>query len=192
MKAILQEMRTKQWTKNSFVYAALLFNGSFFVAEKFFVATIIFVAFCLLSSSVYFFNDIFDFEVDKNNPEKKNRPIASGKISIRQGYFISLILFSASMILAYSQSLACFYLLLSYAIINIFYTVKLKHIVIIDVMIIAYGFVARALAGAWATGIFLTEWFILCVIFLSLFLALGKRRQELVSNIHRGGLLEKF
>ena len=178
-------MRIKQWTKNLFVYAAILFNGSLFVYEKFLPTLIIFAAFCLLSSSVYFFNDIFDCESDKLNPEKSDRPIASGAISIKLGYFFAAILFLSAMILSYFINLQCFLLLLSYAIINVLYTVKLKHLVIVDVMIIAYGFVARALAGAWAAEIFLTEWFILCVMFLSLFLALGKRRHELINT--RGG-----
>ena len=181
IKQILKEMRLKQWTKNSFVYAALLFNGSLFNPEKFLTVSIIFIAFCLLSSSVYFFNDIFDYESDRVNPDKKNRPIASGAISISLGYFIAIILFLAAMFISYSVSFECFCLLLSYAVINIFYTIKLKNFVIIDVMIIAYGFVARALTGAQASDVFLTEWFILCVMFLSLFLALGKRRHELLS-----------
>lgn len=181
MKKILAEMRLKQWTKNFFVYAAILFNGTLFDAEKFFSVTIIFAAFCLLSSSVYFFNDIFDFESDRINPAKKNRPIASGAISISQGYFFAAILFSASMLISYNLNFECFCLLISYAAINILYTVKLKNFVIVDVLIIAYGFVARALAGAAAAEIFLTEWFILCVMFLSIFLALGKRRHELAN-----------
>ena len=179
---ILREMRLKQWTKNFFVYAAVLFNGSLFNAEKFCAASKIFVAFCLLSSAVYFVNDIFDREIDRLNPDKKNRPIASGAISIRQGYFCATILFSAALIISYRLSLECFCLLLSYAAINFLYTTKLKHVIIIDVMIIAYGFIVRTLAGAWAAKIFLTEWFILCVMFLSIFLALGKRRNELISG----------
>ena len=191
LKQILLEMRLKQWTKNLFVYAAILFNGSIFHADKFFPATIIFVAFCLLSSSVYFFNDIFDYESDRLNPEKSNRPIASGALSIRTGYFCAAILFLMSLIFAYQTNLECLLLLFSYAAINFLYTVKLKQVVIVDVMIIAYGFVARALAGAWAAEIFLTEWFILCVMFLSLFLALGKRRYELTQT-KMGGVDVKF
>lgn len=186
-------MRPKQWTKNFFVYAALLFNGSLFVPEKFLPTSIIFVAFCFLSSSVYFFNDIFDCESDKLNPEKSNRPIASGSISISTGYFCAAILFFVAMLSAYLINFKCFLLLLSYAAINFLYTVKFKQLVIVDVMIISYGFVARALAGSWAAEINLTEWFILCVMFLSLFLALGKRRYELVQSQHmkRGGAGQK-
>lgn len=187
IKNFLKEMRLKQWTKNFFVYAAVLFNGTLFDAEKFFAVTIIFMAFCLLSSSVYFFNDIFDYESDRLNPDKKNRPIASGAISIGQGYFFAAILFLAAMLISYNLNFECFCLLLSYAAINILYTVKLKNFVIIDVLIIAYGFVARALAGALAAEISLTEWFILCVMFLSIFLALGKRRHELIATAKMGG-----
>ena len=182
LKHIILEMRLKQWTKNLFVYAALLFNGSMFNIDKFYSTSVIFLAFCLMSSAVYFFNDIFDYEIDKANPDKRNRPIASGAISIRQGYFFSSVLFLTSMILSYHSNLECLCLLLSYAVINLLYTIKLKHVVIIDVMIIAYGFVVRSLAGAWASSINLTEWFILCVMFLSLFLALGKRRHELINS----------
>lgn len=192
IKKFLAEMRLKQWTKNFFVYAAVLFNGTLFDAEKFFSVTIIFIAFCFLSSSVYFFNDIFDYESDRVNPDKKNRPIASGAISIGQGYFFAAILFSAAMLISYNLNVECFCLLFSYAAINILYTVKLKNFVIVDVLIIAYGFVARALAGAWAAGIDLTEWFILCVMFLSIFLALGKRRHELIATAKMGGGVGRF
>ncbi len=187
LKKIFIEMRPKQWTKNAFVYSAVLFNGSLFQPEKFFVTTEIFIAFCLVSSGVYFFNDIFDVEQDRLNPDKCDRPIASGAIDIKSAYFCASILFFISMLLAYQVNFNCFLLLLAYAVINIFYTVKLKHIVIVDVMIIAFGFVARALSGAWAADIFLTEWFILCVMFLSLFLALGKRRHELNDKETQGG-----
>ena len=186
LMSIFSEMRPKQWTKNFFVYAAVLFNGSLFQAEKFFVTTEIFIAFCLVSSGVYFFNDIFDYESDRLNPDKCDRPIASGAISIKSAYFCAAVLSSVALILAYQVNFECFLLLLSYAVINIFYTVKLKKIVIVDVMIIAYGFVARALIGAWAAEIFLTEWFMLCVMFLSLFLALGKRRHELENTKSTG------
>ena len=143
--------------------------------------------------SVYFFNDIFDYESDRLNSEKSCRPIASGAISIKQGYFCSAILFLTATAAAYFVNIECLLLLLSYAAINFFYIVKLKQLVIVDVMIITYGFVARTLAGAWAAEINLTKWCILCVMFLSLFLALGKRRYELVQFQHGGGkVAEKF
>ena len=134
LKQILLEMRLKQWSKNLFVYAAILFDGSLFVIEKFIPTFTIFAT----------------------------------------------ILFLSSMSAAYSVSAECFLLLLSYAVLNVLYTVKLKQVVIIDVMIMAYGFVARVLTGTLAAEIFLTECFILCVMFLSLFFTLGERRCALV------------
>lgn len=192
MKNILQEMRPRQWTKNFFVYAALLFHGSLFDAEKFWAVTEIFAAFCLLSSGVYFFNDIFDYAADRINPDKKNRPIAAGKISIPLGYFCAAVFSTVALIVAYRLNAECFALLFSYAAVNFLYTTRLKHVIILDVLAIAYGFVVRALAGAAAAAIFLTEWFLLCVMFLSIFLALGKRRHELISGKSARKVLQSY
>ena len=178
---ILQEMRPQQWTKNLLVYAALLFSGGWFAEENFLLVTLAFVAFCLASSAVYFFNDIADVEKDRLNPEKCHRPIAAGKISLNQAYMYALFLAVISVGLATYINLFCFILLMTYIVMNIFYTLRLKHVVIIDVMIIAAGFVLRAVMGAVAVGMSMTMWFLLCVMFLSLFLALGKRRYELAA-----------
>ena len=178
---ILQEMRPQQWTKNLLVYAALLFSGGWFAEENFLLVTLAFVAFCLASSAVYFFNDIADVEKDRLNPEKCHRPIAAGKISLNQAYMYALFLAVISVGLAAYINLFCLSLLITYIVMNIFYTLRLKHVVIIDVMIIAAGFVLRAVIGAVAVGMSMTMWFLLCVMFLSLFLALGKRRHELAA-----------
>ena len=185
---IIREMRIKQWTKNVFVYAAILFHGSLFNFNDLLTVTIVFFAFSLTASGVYFINDIFDIEKDRANPNKCNRPIASGKISKIFGYFCAALLFAIGLFTSFSVNLKCFLIILSYVILNLLYTVKLKHVVIIDVMIISYGFVSRTVIGAVAVNIDMTTWFILCVMFLSLFLALGKRRHELLSvkNISDG------
>lgn len=181
VRAIFQEMRIHQWTKNLLVYAALLFSGGLFHAEAVALATVAFFAFSLVASGVYFLNDIFDYEKDRANPKKRTRPIASGAISRPLGVACAIVLFVAGLSLAWLAALVCFAIVLSYVLINIAYTVRLKHVVIIDVMIIAYGFVARAVAGAVAVGSGMTAWFLLCIMFLSLFLALGKRRHELLA-----------
>lgn len=178
---ILQEMRPKQWTKNLLVYAALLFGGSWFAEGKFLLATLAFGAFCLASSAVYFFNDIADVAKDRQNPKKCHRPIAAGKIGVRQAYLYALGLSLTALGIAWFVNSSCFSLLLAYVVMNICYTLRLKHVVIIDVMIIAAGFVLRAIMGAAAVGMGMTVWFLLCVMFLSLFLALGKRRHELAA-----------
>ncbi|TYZ29958.1 UbiA prenyltransferase family protein [Selenomonas caprae] len=193
---ILQEMRPYQWTKNILVYAALLFGGSLFVEGKLLLVTMAFCSFCLAGSGVYFFNDIVDAENDRYNPKKCNRPIASGKISIIQAYIWSILLWLVGGLLAYMVNVGCFCHILTYVIINICYTLRLKHVVIIDVMIIASGFVLRAVMGAIAIGMEMTMWFLLCVTFLSLFLALGKRRHELAAladnEITRGRKVLRF
>lgn len=153
----------------------------FLPTNVFFVSTKLFLSFCFASSGVYFFNDIIDIDKDRVNPKKQKRPIASGKISLGLGWCISIILVIGGLFLSYSTSIVGFCIVLSYVFINLLYTLYLKHLVIIDVMVIAYGFVARAIAGSVAINQPMTMWFMLCVMFLSLFLALGKRRHELWS-----------
>jgi 4-hydroxybenzoate polyprenyltransferase len=174
-------MRPHQWTKNLLVYAALLFGGSLFAEGKLLLVTMVFGAFCLASSGVYFFNDIADVDKDRQNPKKCNRPIAAGKISVGQAYMWAVLLWLGGIGLAYGVNGNCVCLLTAYVMMNICYTLRLKHVVIIDVMIIAAGFVIRAIIGAAAIGMSMTVWFLLCVMFLSLFLALGKRRYELAA-----------
>ena len=175
------EMRPHQWTKNLLVYAALLFGGGLFAENNLLLVTMVFGAFCLVSSGVYFFNDISDVEKDRQNPKKCNRPIAAGKITMRQAYIWTVFLWLGGGVLAYMVNGNCFRLSAAYVVMNICYTLRLKHVVIIDVMIIAVGFLLRAVMGAVAIGMDMTVWFLLCVMFLSIFLALGKRRHELVA-----------
>ena len=176
IKHILLEMRIKQWTKNLFVYAAILFHGELFNFDYFVTVSIIFIAFSLTASGIYFVNDILDIERDKLNPKKCQRPIASNAISKSLGYFCACALINFGLFISYSINNICFFLMLSYVILNLLYSTWLKHFIIIDVMIISYGFIIRTVIGAVAVDINMTTWFILCVMFLSLFLALGKRR----------------
>jgi len=180
-QSIIAEMRPQQWTKNLLIYAAILFGGSMFALEQAFLATEAFVAFCLASSGVYFINDIADREKDRQNPQKSSRPIAAGKISLPLAFVCAILLFVGGGQIAYLVNVNCFFLILSYVLLNICYTLWLKHIVIIDVLVVAAGFVLRAVMGATAVNMHMTMWFLLCVMFLSLFLALGKRRHELAA-----------
>ena len=179
LRLIAIEMRPKQWTKNFFVFAALIFDGRLLHPAQFIPTAEMFVAFCLASSAVYFFNDIFDAELDRLNPKKMRRPIASGAISRRCGYFCSIVFAIAGLAIAFSINARCFILLSSYIALNVIYTVRLKHVVILDIMIVAACFAMRAVSGANASDIDMTIWFVLCVMFLSLFLIIGKRRDEL-------------
>ncbi len=175
----LSEMRVKQWTKNFLVYAAPMFNGTLFTPSVFAITTAAFFAFSMAGSGIYIINDIYDLDKDRLNPSKCHRPLASGKIGVAPALACSIMCLILGIAVSLAVNMHCFYILASYVLINLLYTVKLKHVVIIDVMIIAYGFVARAVYGAEASGVKMTTWFILCVMFLSLFLALGKRRHEL-------------
>ena len=172
-------MRIKQWTKNLFVYAAILFHGNLFNVEALTVTTLAFFAFSFTASGIYFFNDIIDIERDRLNPKKCTRPIAAGKISKPLGYLSAASLILAGLVIAYRINFPSFIIIFAYVVLNLLYSVRLKHVVIVDVLIISYGFVSRTVLGALVTQIHMTIWFILCVMFLSLLLALGKRRYDI-------------
>ncbi|MBN2980669.1 MULTISPECIES: decaprenyl-phosphate phosphoribosyltransferase [Cohnella] len=176
---ILKELRPKQWTKNLLVFASAIFAGEFLNYFVFANAFLAFISFCLMASTIYIINDLVDIEKDKLHPEKCHRPIASGAISVPTAIIVGILTFIASILLSFFINTYMVGVLLLYFIINLLYSFRLKHVVIIDVMIIALGFVLRTVAGALAVGGVLTSWFILCTLGLSLFLALGKRRHEL-------------
>lgn len=180
LENILKEMRIKQYTKNLLVFAAPIFGGIFLKLDIMIATIATFISFSLLSSAVYVINDIVDLSKDRQHPVKRLRPIASGVIGLglAKGLAIVLIILSFSISIFISNLLAL--LLIVYFLMNVLYSLKLKHMVIFDVMIIAVGFVIRALAGALSSGVVASSWFILCVFMLSLFLALAKRRSEMV------------
>lgn len=179
VKAIILQLRPKQWTKNLLVFASALFAGKFLQLDTFIYAFLGFICFSFIASTVYIVNDIVDVEKDRIHPDKCKRPIPSGSLSIPLAIFMGVILFTGTMFLSYWVSPLLTGVLLFYFVINVLYSFILKHVVIIDVMIIAAGFVLRAIAGAVAVHGMLTSWFVLCTLLLSLFLALGKRRHEL-------------
>lgn len=179
---ILKEMRIKQWTKNLFVYAAILFHGDFFNFDLLSITTENFFSFSFTASGIYFFNDICDIEKDKINPKKSLRPIAAGKISKNFGYCLSGFFIFIGLLIACNINFLCLEIILSYIIINFLYSLRLKRFIIIDVFIISYGFVIRTVSGAVVADIPMTIWFILCVMFLSLFLALCKRRHDILNS----------
>ena len=188
MKKYLKLLRVEQWVKNLFVFAPLFFSGNFFHHSLFVSSFFAFVVFSMVASSIYIINDYMDIESDRKHPEKKNRPLASGAISKKTaiGIFIFLLA-TVSFLIFYAQGFLGFHLgkfifiIATYFIMNIFYTFMLKHVAIIDVCIIAIGFVLRVLAGGYASGIPISQWAILLTFLLALVLALGKRRGELIN-----------
>ncbi|MCX7833468.1 MAG: decaprenyl-phosphate phosphoribosyltransferase [Ignavibacteria bacterium] len=179
---LLELLRPKQWIKNLFIFAPLLFAGELLHFEIMIKSLIAFFAFCGTSSIVYIINDILDREADKVHKEKKFRPIASGEVSIKNALLLASILLVITIILSSKQNVYFWFILLIYFFLNILYSIWIKHIVILDLFFISAGFMLRVIAGAVAIWVPLSSWMILTTIFISLFLAISKRRAELVQG----------
>ncbi len=176
---ILRASRPLHWVKNLSLFAALIFSENLFSRELFSKTLLSFFAFNFATSGVYILNDIKDSPLDKLHPLKKKRPIASGELNIIPaaiGAFLNILI---SLYIATSFNRFFLYSLIAYILIQIFYTLLLKNIIIVDILIIAAGFILRVYAGAFVIDAHLSVWFLLCVISLALFLASGKRRVEL-------------
>jgi 4-hydroxybenzoate polyprenyltransferase len=178
VKPFIQCLRPKQWTKNLIVLAAAVFSTNNITLPQIGCAILAFALFCLMSGCVYILNDFMDRERDKQHPEKCLRPMASGKLKPSTAIIAGIGVFSFTTFSAFQLNTVFACLLLVYFVMNIAYSLHLKHVVILDVMIIAAGFVLRAIGGGIAIHVTVTPWFILCTLLLSLFLAISKRRNE--------------
>lgn len=181
------QLRPKQWTKNLLVFAALIFSLEFTQIDMVLRVVVAFFLFSFVSGCVYILNDFVDREADRKHPEKKNRPMASGVLNPYLAIAFGLFLLMFSLTTAYYLAPLFCFLLLVYFLMNVAYSFRLKHVVIIDLMIIAAGFVLRAVGGTIVIEGKFTPWFLLCTMLLSLFLAISKRRHELyLLNNNRG------
>lgn len=181
-KALFSLMRPKQWIKNSFVFAAIIFSGNFIHRELLAANLLTFVLFCLTSSSVYIINDIVDIEKDRAHPTKKFRPLPSGKISMQTAKAFCVILVITVAIVSYMYlDYSILAIFAGYFLLNIVYSFKLKNVVIMDAMCITFGFVLRVSSGSIATGVRISPWLFLCTILLSLFIAFNKRKSEIIT-----------
>lgn len=175
----IQLLRPLQWLKNIFVFATIFFSSNLLKGDFFWPTLVVFASFCLISSSIYCFNDLQDVEADRQHPKKCTRPIASGSVSARAGYTLMLICTIgafALLPLAKSPNTPYLYIIIAaYWLMNIAYCVKLKRYAIIDVTIIAIGFVMRVLIGGLAAEIWVSQWLVLMTFLVTLFLALTKR-----------------
>ena len=176
----IQELRPKQWTKNILVFAALIFTIPNINITMIYAALAGFLLFSLLSGCVYILNDLVDLELDRQHPDKRNRPMASGALSPALAVILGLIVLIAALGISYYINIYFAIILSLYLLLNVAYSFYLKKIVIIDVMVIAAGFVLRAVGGAYIINVPMTPWFIICIALLALFLAISKRRHELV------------
>lgn len=188
MIQILKLLRVEQWVKNLFVFAPLFFSGNLQNTDLFIKSVFAFFVFSLAASSIYIINDYSDIESDRKHPDKKNRPLASGAVSKKTAIFLFFIAIGLAIGLTvfgqyyFQIPLWKFVVIIGfYFVMNLAYTFKLKHVAIIDVCIIAIGFVLRVLAGGYITGIPISQWAILLTFVLALVLAIGKRRGELIN-----------
>ena len=177
---ILRSLRPQQWIKNLAIFAALVFSRNFDVPSLVLRTAAAFVAFCFISSSHYIFNDLMDLKEDKLHPVKSKRPLASGRLKKGPAVAAMLVLGAAGLGLAAWLSLPFLFLGLGYIAIQVLYSVRLKHVVILDIFVIAAGFVIRVVAGGLVIRVSISSWLLICTMLLSLFLAMGKRRHELV------------
>jgi 4-hydroxybenzoate polyprenyltransferase len=188
--ALLRAMRPKQWTKNVIVYAGIVFDAQLLVPESFLRVTATFILLCMISSSIYVLNDIVDVHSDRQHPRKRFRPIASGELPIPlarlAAFTLALVALGLSLLLSRWLTL----ILIIYMVLHITYAFRLKHIVIVDVMAIAAGYVLRVAAGAVVVQITnFSPWLYMSVALLALFLAIGKRRQELLLLAEKAGTI---
>jgi 4-hydroxybenzoate polyprenyltransferase len=180
LKEIIKSMRPKQWYKNLVIFIGIVFSINLLNLYLWIDAISAFAIFCILSGSIYILNDILDLEKDKNHPKKKERPLASGRLKVSNALFCAILFICIALFGAYLLNTEFFIISLVFFILILFYSLFLKEIIIVDIMVISTGFVLRAMAGALAIGVFVSPWLIICAFLLALFLALGKRRHELV------------
>lgn len=188
LTALFKTMRPRQWTKNVFIFAALVFDKQLFNVDSFLRTLAGFVLFCLISSSVYIFNDLADVEADRQHPDKKNRPIAAGRLPVGVAWTAGIIIVLTTFALAWLLAPGFEYVVVFYFLLNMAYTKWLKHIAILDVLIIAAGFVLRVHAGVTLIAVErFSPWLYVVMTLLSLFLGFGKRRAELALLAHGAG-----
>ena len=181
MKDIIRVLRVKQWVKNVFIFLPAFFGLKFFDIDTLVNNGYAFMSFCFLASSIYVLNDILDRESDRRHPKKKDRPIASGKVSVKEAVVMIFVLLVLSFLFTFPiRSTELYLLLLSYLVLNIFYTFFIKYIEIIDVFSIALGYVIRVLVGGVSGGIEINYWIIVMTFLLSLLLGFAKRRDDVV------------
>ena len=182
-KNLLKIIRPQQWVKNVFVLVPLFFGGSLLDTSDIMASVVTAIAFSFVASAIYCLNDIVDVEDDRRHPVKCKRPIASGKVSVGQSYVCMAIMTALSFLstlLLGSHTMAVASVIAVYLLLNIAYCLWLKRYAIVDVCVIAFGFVLRLLAGGLATDILLSNWVVLMTFLLTLFLSLAKRRDDVV------------
>jgi 4-hydroxybenzoate polyprenyltransferase len=181
LRLVLVSTRPGQWPKNAFLFAALLFSRNIFHPAQALTSVFAFGVFCLASGAVYILNDLLDMEQDRNHPKKRSRPLASGALDAQTGVLAFSILLPVSLLAACLVNGAFVLAVLAYLGLQIAYCTFLKKVILLDVFAIASGFFLRVAAGSAAIEVPMSKWLLICTIFVSLFLALAKRRHELLA-----------
>ncbi len=180
-------LRPAQWLKNGFALAPLLFSGRAPSRTAELLAAAAFLAFCAVSSAIYAFNDVADREQDRLHPVKCRRPVASGRIAPSHAVALGVVLLAVALFVAWRVAPGLLAAVVAYAVLNVVYTVKLKHVVLLDVFAIATSFVLRLVGGAAAIGVRPSEWLVLCGGLLALYLGFAKRRHEILTLAESSG-----
>lgn len=180
LSELLVTIRPQQWYKNFIIFIAIVFSHNIGSIDAWIDSITAFIIFCLLSGSVYTINDIIDIKKDQQHPTKRNRPIASGNLKRSHAMIVAILFLAVSLSGSFMLNTSFGLASISYFILILVYSIWLKHIVIVDILIIATGFVIRAIAGAVAIMVVISPWLVICTFLLALFLALGKRRHELL------------
>ncbi len=182
LHALVVALRPKQWTKNLLLFAALLFTlDAKHTPADVLRSLLAFAVFCLLSGATYLVNDILDVELDRAHPRKCRRPIACGELGVRPAGLIAAVLFVIGLTAAFRLNLHFGAASVLYVVLTLAYSLKLKHVVILDLLTLASGFLLRAVAGGWAIDVRISQWLVLCTMLLALFLGIAKRRGELMA-----------
>jgi 4-hydroxybenzoate polyprenyltransferase len=184
MWSYLELLRPHQWIKNLFVLIPLVFSRKFLDVDLAFLSLSAVFVFILASGSVYVLNDMLDCDKDRLHPDKKNRPIASKRVSLQAGFVFWILLCVSSLVAAYSISFTFLMIILGYLMMTMGYSLFLKRVIFLDVILIALGFVFRVLGGGVAIGVIVSDWMIVLVFLFTLFLAISKRRQE-IKNLEK-------
>jgi len=185
---ILKLLRIHHWIKNLFIFLPLFFSGNFFDLDRLYELLIGFLSFSFVASTIYVVNDIKDIKFDRLHPQKSKRPLAAGKISIKKSLFIAFILFFFGIYLGFRLSSEFLAIVAIYFFLNLAYSFGLKKLSIVDIFIVASGFLLRVFAGGVISQVYLSEWLIIMVFLLSLFLAIAKRKDDIILLNHSGSI----
>jgi|SRR5690606_15839525 len=188
---IIKLLRIKHWVKNLFLFIPVFFAGELFLKENWISLLWGFLAFSFIASAVYIINDFRDIENDRLHPVKKDRPLASGRVSLITASILFVVLSLLSLITAYFLHTSFFIVIIIYFVLNLSYTFGLKNVSILDILIVASGFLLRTIAGAQITEVLVSQWLIIMVFLLAVFLALAKRRDDILINENSGIVLRK-